>query len=71
MYRQTYRLHLGVALDAVVNVKSILALAVAGAAGLALFHVCHGCLGAANPEGEDFCVAVGTFVGLQVEFVAE
>lgn len=59
------------ALDAVVDIKGILAFPVAGAAGLALFHVGHGRLGAANPEGEDLGVAVDTLVGLQMEFVTE
>ena len=59
------------ALDAVIDIKGILALAVARAAGLALFHVGHGGFGAADAEGEDLGVTVGTLVGLQVEFVAE
>ena len=59
------------ALDAVVDTKRILAFAVAGAAGFAVFHVSHGCLGAADAVGEYLGVAVSTLVGLQVEFVAE
>jgi len=64
-------LHLCVTLDAVVNVEGVLAFAVTGAAGLALFHVSHAGFGPAYAEGEDLCVAVVAFVGLQMELVAE
>jgi len=59
------------ALDAVISIKGIFAFAVAGTAGLAFFHVGHGCLGAADAVREDLGVAVGALVGLQVELVTE
>jgi len=59
------------ALDAVVNIKGVLAFPVAGAACLALFQSGHGSLVARYAEGEDLGVTVGTLVCLQVEFVAE
>ena len=51
--------------------EGVFALVVAGAAGLALFHLSHGRLRPADAVREDFGVAVGTLVGLQVELVAE
>ena len=71
MQEVTKGLHLCVAFDAVINIKGILAFAVAAAAGLALFHVGHGRLGAADAVGEYLGVAVRTLVGLQMEFMAE
>lgn len=59
------------ALDAVINVKGILAFTMTGTAGLAFFHVSHGCLGCTNAVGEKLGVAVFAFVCLQVEFMAE
>ena len=64
-------LHLGVALDAVVSAKGVFALAVAGTAGLAFFHVGHGRFGSANAVGEYLGVAVSAFIGLKVEIVAK
>jgi hypothetical protein len=69
--KEAWTLHHLVAFDAVINIESIFTLAVAGSAGLALFHVSHGGLGRADPVGEDLGVTICTFVRLQVEFVAE
>jgi len=54
-------LHL-VAFDAFIDSECILALAMACAAGLAIFHIRHGCLGGADPIGEYLGVTIGTLV---------
>lgn len=59
------------ALDAFIDTKGILALAMARAAGLAVIHVSHGCFGSADTVGENLGVAIGTFVCLQVEIMTE
>ena len=71
MVDSTRQLHLGMALDAVIGGKGVLALAMASATGLAFFHVSHGGLSASDAVGEDLGVAVSAFVTLQVELMAE
>lgn len=43
----------------------------AESARLAVFHVCHAGLYYTRFEGENFGVAIGAFIGLQMELVAE
>ncbi len=59
------------AFNAFIDSECILAFAVACTAGLAVFHVSHGCFGRADPVGEDLGVTIDTFVRLQVELMAE
>lgn len=55
----------------VLNGKSILALVMAESTRLAVFHVCHAGLDHTRFEGENLGVAIGAFIGLQMELVAE
>jgi len=65
------RLHFVALAALVLNRESVLALVVAGTAGLALFHVGHGRFEFSGLEREDLGVAVAAFVGLGMEFMAE
>ena len=59
------------ALDAVVDIKRILALAVAGAAGFAGSHIVHGGFADNSLVGEDLGVAVLAGVGSCMDVMAE
>lgn len=64
-------LHL-VALPAIIlNREGVLTLIVAGSARFTRLHVAHGRFKCPRLERKYFCVAIGTFITLQVEFVAE
>jgi len=64
-------LHLVAFFTIALHRKGVLALIVAGTTGFTCFHVAHGGLQSSCFEREDRCVAVSTFVVLQVEFMAE
>lgn len=55
----------------ILNREGVFAFIVAGAARLAVFHLAHGGFVCAGLECENFGVAIGTFVCLSMEIMAE